>query len=111
MREPDGLAMSSRNRYLSESGREQATSLIRALRRAQALIAAGERDPAAIETALRNVLNSAGPCAIDYASVVDAENLQPVRRIDSPVLLALAVRIGGTRLIDNLTVDPAAPDR
>ena len=111
VREPDGLAMSSRNRYLSKSEREQATSLIRALRRAGQQIAAGERDASVVENAMRSVLNGAGPCVIDYASVVDAEDLQPVRRIDAPVLVALAVRIGRTRLIDNLTVDPAAPDR
>lgn len=111
VREADGLAMSSRNRYLSPGEREQAASLNRALRRAETLITGGERDAAAVEREMKDILTAAGPCVIDYASVVGANDLQPARRIERPVLVALAVRIGTTRLIDNVTVDPAALHR
>lgn len=110
LREPDGLALSSRNAYLSAAEREQATSLYAALRAAETAIRAGERDPSAVETLLRQRILAAGPASIDYASVVDDETLTPVTRIERPVTLALAVRIGHTRLIDNLQVDPPTGD-
>lgn len=108
VREPDGLAMSSRNAYLSPAERTQALSLYRSLCEAKRRVAEGERDPAAIESLLRRTLLSAGPVAIDYASVVDAETLKPVKSVDRPVVAAVAARIGATRLIDNLRIDPRA---
>ncbi|MBI5865976.1 MAG: pantoate--beta-alanine ligase [Planctomycetes bacterium] len=111
VREPDGLALSSRNRYLSSEQRRQATCVYASLQHARQAIVAGTLDPIAIERTMSERLNAAGPCRIDYASVVDAETLQPVDRIDRPVLLAIAVWIGTTRLIDNLTVDPSKPHR
>jgi pantoate--beta-alanine ligase len=109
VREPDGLAVSSRNAYLSEPQRKQATCLYRALTEAKTRIASGETDPTAITAAMRQTVSAAGPANIDYISVVDPESMQPVRRIERPVLIALAVRIGTTRLIDNLQVDPGRP--
>lgn len=111
VREPDGLAMSSRNAYLDAAQRRQATCLNRALLDARHLIAGGQQDSAALVARMREIIESAGPSQIDYVSVVDAERLHPVGCVAKPVLIALAVRIGTTRLIDNLTVDPAQPHR
>jgi len=107
VREPDGLAMSSRNAYLSPAERAQATSISRGLARAREVILAGERDPLVVEGIVRATIAAAGPFVEDYVSVVEPERLQPVAAIDGPVLVAAAVRIGRTRLIDNVSVDPA----
>ncbi len=107
VRESDGLALSSRNRYLSAADRQQATSLHAALQQGRRLVQDGQRDARAIVGAMRSAIEAAGPCRIDYVSIVEPEELQPVERIDGPVLMALAVWIGTTRLIDNLAVDPA----
>jgi pantoate--beta-alanine ligase len=111
VREPDGLAMSSRNAYLSPEQRRQAGCLVQALRLAQERIAAGQRDPAALVAAMRQCITAAGPAQIEYISAVDPASLQPVPRISGPVLIALAVRIGPARLIDNLLVRPPAGER
>jgi len=108
IREPDGLAMSSRNAYLSPAERRQATCLYRALCAAREQIQGGQREPAAVTGAMRQIIAESGPARIDYISVVDPESMQPVSKIEKPVLVALAVRIGPTRLIDNLLVDPGA---
>ncbi len=107
VREPDGLAMSSRNAMLSPDERQRATALHRALRAAQTSIHGGQRDPAAVVDEMRRTIDAVRPANVDYISVVDPETMQPVSQITGPVLIALAVRIGHTRLIDNLTVDPA----
>ena len=106
VREADGLAVSSRNAYLSADERVQATCLHRGLCQARTAIQQGERDPAAVSAAVQKLIDDAGPAAIDYISVVDPASLQPVQKITGPVLVALAVRIGSTRLIDNMQVDP-----
>lgn len=106
VREPDGLAMSSRNALLSPEERQRALALSRALIAAREAIVGGERDPRAVEATMRAVVEAARPTRIDYVSVVDPVTLQPVPRIEGPVLAALAVRIGATRLIDNVVVDP-----
>lgn len=106
VREEDGLALSSRNRYLSPEERQAATVLYRALCRAREALETGERDAEEIRRRLRDVLESEPRAAVDYAEVVDATTFQPVERIDGPVVLPLAVRIGGTRLIDNLQWRP-----
>ena len=109
-READGLAMSSRNRTLGPDERAQAVVLSRALRAAQAAVAMGERDAAALAGAMRAQVATAPLAEVDYAEVVDAEALQPAERLDSRgpsggrYLAALAVRFGGTRLIDNATL-------
>lgn len=101
VREPDGLALSSRNRYLGGEERQQATVLVRALRQAEQLVAQGERSAAAVEAAMRAVLATAPLARVDYAAVVDALSLQPIDQLAGKVLLALAVFFGSTRLIDN----------
>lgn len=111
VREPDGLAMSSRNAYLSAEERRQARSLYRALRGAAEAVTAGQRDPVALIAGMRQTITAAGPCMIDYVEVVNPDTLEPVDSVAGRVLIALAVRIGQARLIDNVVVDPAAPAR
>jgi pantoate--beta-alanine ligase len=101
IREPDGLALSSRNQYLSADQRRQATVLFRALREARSLIEHGERDTAVVRQLLTDTIRAAPAAELDYAAVVDAETWQPLQRLHGQVLLALAVRFGQTRLIDN----------
>lgn len=104
VREPDGLAMSSRNAYLSEGEREQATSLSRALLRARDRVTAGERDAVVLTEGIREEIRAAGPAEIQYAEVVDPETLDPLKTIDGTARICLAVRIGTCRLIDNIAV-------
>ena len=106
VREPDGLALSSRNRHLSPAERGQATVLYQALRRAEELFAAGVRETARLKRSLRAVIRRAPAARIDYLEVVDAETLEPLRVVDRPALVALAVFIGKTRLIDNTVLRP-----
>jgi pantoate--beta-alanine ligase len=106
VREPDGLALSSRNRYLEPDKRRQAVVLHQALDEARQLILAGERSAARLAAALRSRIESAPDATLDYAAVVDADTIGPIEKIDRPVLLALAVRFGSTRLIDNLRLEP-----
>jgi pantoate--beta-alanine ligase len=105
VREPDGLAMSSRNAYLSPEQRRQAVSLSAALVWARTRIEGGERDVAKLVAGMREQIESAGPCQIDYLEVVDADTLEPKPGAAGRCLVALAVRIGGARLIDNVVVD------
>lgn len=108
VREPDGLAKSSRNRYLSQEQRQQARCLNEALARAEAMIAAGEVKADALVRAMRQVIDGCPDAEVDYISLVDAELLEPMTVLDREALLALAVRIGPARLIDNRLVRPAA---
>jgi pantoate--beta-alanine ligase len=101
VRESDGLAMSSRNKYLSEDERKQATCLYMALKRADELYASGLVDTGEIIDQIIAVVEAAPDATIDYVSIVDAEELKDVERITSPALVALAVFFGDTRLIDN----------
>jgi pantoate--beta-alanine ligase len=103
VREPDGLAMSSRNVRLSGTERERATALHRALAAARESVATGERDAAAVRTAAIAALASAG-IEPDYVELVSADTLVPVRRIEGEVLALVAARVGATRLIDNATI-------
>jgi pantoate--beta-alanine ligase len=104
-RDADGLALSSRNAYLSHDERIAARTLPRALGDAARAIARGERIGDALEKARRR-LAEAGFDPIDYVALRDAETLRPVERLDRPARLLAAARIGRTRLIDNLPVDP-----
>jgi pantoate--beta-alanine ligase len=105
VREPDGLATSSRNAYLSPEERRAAPVLYRALDRARQAIAAGERDSARLIQTLRGVL-AAEPLALpDYVEIVDANSLEAVTALRDECLALLAVRIGATRLIDNMLMD------
>lgn len=108
LREPDGLAMSSRNVYLNPQERIQAASISRALFSAVHQVKQGERDAGKITNNIRQELTAAGPATIEYVSAVDAETLVPVERFDRPARICVAVRIGRCRLIDNVAVD--APD-
>jgi pantoate--beta-alanine ligase len=104
VREPDGLALSSRNRYLEPHQRRQATVLYGALEAARAAILAGERDAARLRVALVSHIQTAPAAVLDYAAVVSATTLEPLERLRGEMLLALAVRFGTTRLIDNLQI-------
>ena len=101
IREADALAMSSRNKYLKGDERRQALVLSKALAEAEKLFAAGERDAARLKDAMRRVIGEAQAARVDYVEIVDAETLLPVVRIARPALVALAVFVGATRLIDN----------
>ena len=105
VREADGLAMSSRNLYLSPEERKAALSISRSLSAAKELMRKGEKDALKIrETIVAGI--SAEPLArIDYAEIVDSADLSPVQRIEKPVLAAVAVYFGKTRLIDNFTFE------
>jgi pantoate--beta-alanine ligase len=104
VREPDGLAMSSRNVYLTPAERTQAAMLYRALREAEAAIAAGGRDAGVVRATVLSALAEAPLGRVDYVEVVAAEDLRPVDVIAGEVLVALAVRFGTSRLIDNVVV-------
>jgi pantoate--beta-alanine ligase len=106
VREPDGLAMSSRNQYLGEAARRQATSLYRGLEAARQAFEHGEADAAHLVAIATQVVRDAGPCAIDYVDIADAETLEPLDVVDRPAVASLAVHIDGTRLIDNIPLSP-----
>lgn len=101
IREKDGLAMSSRNLYLSSSERRDAVVLFESLRSGQRLVAAGQRNAGKIIRALRNFISRTRTARIDYIAIVDTETFEPVETIARRALLLLAVYIGKTRLIDN----------
>ena len=105
VREPDGLAVSSRNRYLSPSDRARAAGIHRALRAGFELIAEGERTPSAVVDAVRRSLDGSGIEDIEYVELVNTGDLRPPRRVVGRVLLAVAARVVGTRLIDNIVID------
>lgn len=105
VREPDGLAMSSRNVYLSPDARAAAGVLYRSLQWAQAQYAAGERDAIKLRTGVYEQIAAEPLARIDYVEVVDAETLQPIKRIERPALVALAVFFGRARLIDNCLLE------
>ncbi len=105
VRESDGLAMSSRNAYLTETQRASAVSLRRSLNLARELIEKGERDAQTIRSQMMELIHSFPETLVEYVSFCDPDNLDEVSRINFPVLLALAVRVGTTRLIDNALID------
>jgi pantoate--beta-alanine ligase len=101
VREPDGLALSSRNVYLSPDDRRRALALSRALSRVQARFDAGERDAAALLREGRAALDAEPGVAVDYLAIGDAETLAPVDAAEPGAVVMVAARVGGTRLIDN----------
>ena len=104
-RELDGLAMSSRNVYLTADERRAATVIVRSLRAAQAQVAAGERDPARIAAALRTAMTAAGG-RVDYVELVDPQTLQPLTTLDRPARAIVATWFGRARLLDNMDLLP-----
>jgi pantoate--beta-alanine ligase len=107
VRESDGLAISSRNRHLSAEERRIAPSVYRTLLRVQARIAAGVADPGQVSRQAISELERQG-LRVEYLEIVDPDSIQPVDRIVRPVLVATAVRLGSTRLIDNVVCTPAS---
>lgn len=110
VREPGGLARSSRNVYLNPDERKAATVLYRALETAKNELARGARDTRQLKDMLQLTLGKERLAAVDYAEVVDAESFEPVVRVSKACYALLAVFIGKTRLIDNLYVEPKSPD-
>ena len=106
VREPDGLAMSSRNRYLSPAARQRALVLWRSLQTAVKLVQEGQRDASKIAARMREMIETAEDARIDYIALVDPDTLQPVGRIAGRTLAVLAVKIENTRLIDNCLLEP-----
>jgi pantoate--beta-alanine ligase len=102
VREADGLALSSRNAHLRGDDRARATALSRGLRAAEQAIAAGERDPARLREAVQAHLDGVDA---EYVAVVDPETFEPIDAVNGRVLVAVAARVGGTRLIDNISME------
>jgi pantoate--beta-alanine ligase len=102
VREPDGLALSSRNAYLSPADRRRAVVLSTALRAAHEAFRRGETAAAAIERAARDALAAEPEAVVEYVAVAEPRTLAPVAAVDAATVVALAARIGGTRLIDNI---------
>jgi len=109
VREPDGLAMSSRNTYLSPAERRAAPVLRRALDLAESLWESGERSAASIRTRMLDLLAAEPLARVDYVSVADPGTLYEMETIERRALVSLAVRIGTTRLIDNTVLPPGSP--
>ncbi len=105
VREPDGLAVSSRNKYLSEQQRKDATYIYKSLKKCESLVEAGTTDNKTIIGEMKQILNQVSSIEIEYISIVDAESLQELERIAGKALAAVAVKIGSARLIDNIVVD------
>ena len=107
VREADGLALSSRNAYLSAEERKAATVLHRALVAAQSELAAGVRDAAQLQAVMRRIIDMERLASVDYAEIVSADTFEPVVRVARACYAVLAVFVGKTRLIDNLLIEPA----
>lgn len=104
IREPDGLAMSSRNQYLNEDERQDALVLSQALNIAEKMIASGKKNSKTIKAEMMRMIHSAPLVNLDYLEIVDYNSLEPVDRIGGNTLIAIAAIIGSTRLIDNIIV-------
>jgi pantoate--beta-alanine ligase len=104
VREPDGLAISSRNQYLDEAQRAHARAPFQGLEQVRERVLKGERDAQALREVLASRIAATPGAELDYAAVVDADTLKPVRKLKGEVLVALAVKFGTTRLIDNLSL-------
>jgi pantoate--beta-alanine ligase len=110
VREPDGLAMSSRNAYLSADERRRGLVLSRSLHVAREMFASGERDAAKIRESVRRTIAGEAGVQLDYATVVDGETLEELSQIDGAAVVLVAARVGATRLIDNAILSPASVD-
>jgi len=105
VRQSDGLALSSRNQYLSPRERRDAACLYRSLQKCRQMVADGIKETKRIVAQMRKIITAAASAKIEYIEIVDAKTLQPIKKVDRPTLVALAVRIGQTRLIDNILID------
>ena len=106
IREPDGLAMSSRNAYLNREERGRALALQRSLQETRRRFDGGERNSAVLISGAKEVFASEPRVVLDYFEVVDPETLEPVERISRKTLVAVAAKVGSTRLIDNVVLEP-----
>jgi pantoate--beta-alanine ligase len=106
VREPDGVAMSSRNAYLAPDERRASAALYRSLKLAEALWRDGERDAEALRRAMNELLNAEPLVRLAYLSIADPETLEEVERVEDRALVSLAARVGTTRLIDNTVLPP-----
>ena len=104
VREADGVAMSSRNSYLNDRERDAATVLFRSLRAGVAEVEAGERDPATLRRVVANVITAEQRVRLEYAEVLDADDLSSVETLAGDIVVAVAARVGPARLIDNVTL-------
>jgi len=105
IRQPDGLAVSSRNQYLTKQQKKDATNIYKSLQKCREMIEAGFTDTLEIITEMSKILQQASSTNIEYVSIVDAETLESIDQIAGKVLAAVAVRIGPARLIDNILID------
>jgi pantoate--beta-alanine ligase len=106
IREDDGLALSSRNVYLNTAERLSALSLFKALNNSQTLLKSGTRDASRIIREAVELIDAYKETGIDYITICDPETLTDIKIIEKPVLMALAVKVGKTRLIDNMILEP-----
>lgn len=106
VREEDGLAMSSRNTYLDEKERKAALILHKSLMLGEEMMRQGERNTEVVKNAIVQNIKTEPLAKVDYVEIVDSENLEPVAELEHPVLVAMAVYIGNTRLIDNFSFEP-----
>ena len=105
VREPSGLAVSSRNQYLTDQQRKDASYIYNSLQKCEEMIKAGNKDTGVIISEMKKVLDQVPLIEIEYVSIVDAKTLQSIDHITGKILTAVAVRIGPARLIDNILVD------
>lgn len=106
IREKDGLACSSRNKYLNPRERKEAAVIYKALRNAAVAVRKGMQSARKVETLVREVLSSSPLAKVEYVEIVNPETLEPVKQVSGKTLIAVAVRIGKARLIDNIFVEP-----
>lgn len=109
VREPDGLAMSSRNQYLSEAERSQATILYRSLQQAEALVSQGKTDRESLLETVRATIATVPAVRLEYAELVHPDTMEPLEQVEEAALLAIAAHVGTTRLIDNLILRNRQP--
>ncbi|MHC4659430.1 MAG: 4-phosphopantoate--beta-alanine ligase, partial [Planctomycetota bacterium] len=105
VREPNGLAVSSRNKYLTEQQKKDAGLIYKSLQKCQEMIEAGIKDTQEIIAEMRDILQQVPSIEVEYVNIVDAETLQPLDQVSGKILAAVAARIGSARLIDNILVD------
>jgi len=105
IREKSGLARSSRNQYLTARQKQDAAAIYKSLRKCRQLIKSGVRDSSRIKLQMKKILNRVPSLAIQYIAIVDAQTLQDLKRVTGKILIAVAVKLGTTRLIDNIMMD------